>query len=128
MEFLLRTRDPSSEPSAMTTVLRKPLTRRRIVLAMFIAITADALQLIASAPGWAGFDQAVDVLTMSLLTFLIGFHPLFLPTFVIEFFPVMDMLPTWTGCTAAVVALRRKQQRTGPAPPPQPSPPGAIDI
>ena len=40
---------------------------------------------------------------------LIGFHPLLLPTFVIEFVPVADLLPTWTGCAALVVALRRRR-------------------
>ena len=41
---------------------------------------------------------------------LIGFHPLLLPTFALEFLPVVDMLPTWTACVALVVSLRRKQQ------------------
>jgi hypothetical protein len=36
---------------------------------------------------------------------LIGFHPLLLPTSVLEFLPLADMLPTWTGCVAIVVAL-----------------------
>jgi hypothetical protein len=40
----------------------------------------------------------------------IGFHVLLLPTFAIEFLPVTDMLPTWTGAVALIVGLRRKQQ------------------
>lgn len=43
------------------------------------------------------------------------FHPLLLPTFVIEFLPVAGMLPTWTACVAAIVALRRSDLRTAPS-------------
>jgi hypothetical protein len=46
---------------------------------------------------------------MFVVSALIGFHPLLLPTFLIEFVPVADLLPTWTGCVALVVAMRRKQ-------------------
>jgi hypothetical protein len=30
---------------------------------------------------------------------------------VIEFLPVADVLPTWTGCVGLVVALRRRRAR-----------------
>jgi len=68
-----------------------------------------------------GVDEALDVLVMLLLSMTIGFHPLFLPTFVAEFVPVVDMLPTWTACTIFVIGLRRKQS----TPPPPPAPPHA---
>jgi hypothetical protein len=98
-------------------VLHKPLTRRRICVAFLIAIVADATQIAAGPLGWVFFDEAIDVVVLSLLTLLIGFHPLFLPTFLVEFFPGLDMLPTWTACVAVVVARRRKQQGPRPAPP-----------
>jgi hypothetical protein len=107
----------------MNRVLTLPfLTRRRIWLAYLVAIIADALQLLLGPAGWAFFDEVIDVVALSLLTLLIGFHPLFLPTFVLEFMPVTDMLPTWTGCVALVVALRRKQKG------PEPAPPDVIDV
>ena len=112
----------------MTHLLRKPLTRRRIWLAFGIAVAADASQLILGPMGWVLFDETVDVVAMSLLVFVIGFHPLFLPTFVVEFMPVTDMLPTWTGCVAVVIALRRKQQPAEPVSPPPPSRNDVIDI
>ena len=59
-------------------------------------------------------DQGLDVLAMALISSAIGFHMLLLPTFVIEFIPGPDMLPTWTACTAAVVMLRRKRERESP--------------
>ena len=66
---------------------------------------------------------------MVLLTAIIGFHPLFLPTFVAEFIPVVDALPTWTACTLLVIGLRRKQTTPPPVatPPPQ-STGNVIDI
>ena len=62
---------------------------------------------------------------MILIWRLIGFHVLLLPTFALEFLPVADMLPTWTGCVAIVVALRKRQQARVP-PPPAPGP--VIDV
>ena len=35
---------------------------------------------------------------MILTSWVIGFHFLLLPTFVIELVPVLDDLPTWTAC------------------------------
>jgi hypothetical protein len=60
------------------------------------------------------------------LTLALGFHPLFLPTFVAEFIPAVDMLPTWTACTFIVIGLRRKQKT--PVPPVHPPPGPVIDI
>lgn len=100
----------------MNKLFRIPvLSRSRIWLAFAIAILADGVQLVAGPFGWAGLDQVVDVGAMLLLSGVIGFHPLFFPTFVAEFIPGVDMLPTWTGCVALVAARRWKQQQP-PAP------------
>ena len=93
------------------------LTRRRIWLAFAVAIMADGVQLLLGPLGWTFFDEAIDVMAMVVLSMLVGFHPLFLPTFVVEFIPVIDMLPTWTGCLAVVVGLRRKRQPPSSVPP-----------
>jgi hypothetical protein len=95
----------------------RKLTRLRIGLAFLVAIIADGLQLLLGPLGWAFFDEIIDLVTMILVTVLLGFHVLFLPTFVAEIIPVIDMLPTWTGCVALVVTLRRKQQAANPPPP-----------
>ncbi len=87
------------------------LSRGRIVLAFAVAGMADLLQLALGPAGWFVADEVVDVIAMVLTCGAIGFHPLLLPTFVIEFIPVADLLPTWTGCVAAVVILRRRAQR-----------------
>ena len=94
------------------------LSRMRILLALAVAIVADGVQLLLGPLGWAFADEIIDVTAMALETWLVGFHVLFLPTFVVEFIPVADMLPTWTGCVAIVVAVRKRQQSQARSQPP----------
>jgi len=79
------------------------------VLACIVALVTDALQFATGPFGWAGVDQALDVIAMGLTTWLIGFHPLLLPTFVLEAIPFLEDLPTWSGCVVTVILLRRRQ-------------------
>src|SRR5215831_2851494 len=87
-----------------------PLTRARVQWAYVVAIATDLLQLLLGPFGWAFADEALDVAAMILISRALGFHVMLLPTFALEFLPFTDMLPTWTGCVALVVALRRRQQ------------------
>lgn len=87
------------------------LTPARVRAAYAVGIATDAVQFVLGPIGWAGVDEALDVAAAALTWWLLGFHPLLLPTFVVEFIPFADMLPTWTGCIAAVVALRRNRHR-----------------
>jgi hypothetical protein len=95
--------------------LNPVLTRRRIALAFVVAIIADAIQLLLGPLGWTFLDEVMDVVAMGLTTVLLGFHPLLLPTFFVEFIPVVDMFPTWTACVSVVAALRWKQQKANSA-------------
>ena len=104
----------------------QPLTRPRVAFALAVALVTDALQILLGPLGWTFIDQVLDVLAMILTARALGFHLLLLPTFVVEFLPLVDMLPTWTGCVVAVLALRQREQRsTNPSPPPKvkPTPP-----
>jgi hypothetical protein len=92
-----------------------PLTPRRVRAAYLVAGGADLLQLMLGPVGWAFADEILDVVAMLVLWRTIGFHPLLLPTFALELVPLADMLPTWTGCVAIVIALRRRQQTVPPA-------------
>jgi hypothetical protein len=107
------------------SLFRAPfLTPARVRLAYAIGVTTDTLQFALGPVGWAGVDEILDAIAAILTWWTIGFHPLLLPTFVLELMPVVDMLPTWTGCIAIVIALRRKQQRvSGP-----PGPGQVIDV
>jgi hypothetical protein len=90
------------------------LTGPRVRAAYAIAIATDVLQFALGPLGWAFSDEILDVVAMIATTRLLGFHPLLLPTFVLELAPIVDMLPTWTACVALVIALRKRQ---APAPP-----------
>jgi hypothetical protein len=105
--------------------MAKPaLTKKRIILAYVVAVTADVLEFPITAientvlgfiPGEFA-DFAVDTVVMGIMTRLLGFHWLFLPSFLLEAVPEVDLFPTWVGCVAYVVWQRKKEQ--GPPPPP----------
>ena len=78
------------------------LTQSRVRLAYAVAVAADFLQVMLGPLGWAFADEIIDVTAMVLTIGAIGFHPLLLPTFVVEFIPLVDMLPSWTACVAHV--------------------------
>lgn len=103
------------------------LTPLRIWPAFAVAIAADGIQLLLGPFGWTFFDEIIDVVTTIVMSLLIGFHPLLLPTFLVEIIPVVDMLPTWTGCVAVVVALKRRDERATAQRSSSP-PPRVIDV
>ena len=90
----------------------------RIRLAYAVALATDIIQLALGPFGWAFADEILDIIAAVVIWRLLGFHPLLLPTFVLELLPVADLLPTWTGCVAIVVALRRKQRASESSAPP----------
>ena len=97
------------------------LTVKRIVAAVTIALVADGLQIPFQAVPLA--PEIIDVIAMACTTWLLGFHLLLLPTFAVEFIPVIDMLPTWTGCVLAVIALKKRNQNIAPHLKPLSAPP-----
>jgi hypothetical protein len=101
----------------------RPVTRGRAALALLLAGALDALTVALGPLGWTFADEAIDVAGLIGLSLLLGFHPLFLPTFLLELFPVADLLPTWTACVGAVLVLRKRSEnprgvegRSAPAP------------
>jgi hypothetical protein len=110
-------------PAKLSRYLRaRQLTRTRIVLALLIAVVADSVQFLLGPFGWMFGDPAIDVVVMLLMSWLLGFHWLFLPSFLLELFPLADELPTWTACVIAVIVLRKRQQRISPPLPSRKSP------
>jgi len=91
-------------------------------MAYAAAVTIDVAQFLIGPFGWSGVDEVLDAIGMVVVSRLIGFHPLLLPTFVLEFVPLTDMLPTWTGCVALVVRARKRHGLVSDDAPP------AIDI
>jgi len=95
----------------------RQLTRTKVVVALAAAMGADLLAVLLGPLGWTFADEVIDVATMIIVSATLGFHWLFLPTFVLEFLPVLDALPTWTACVLAVIGIRRRD--TGIWPPPK---------
>src|SRR5262245_31716871 len=69
--------------------------------ALVIAFIADAIQLAVMplfGAGWlAPTSDALDVIVAFLLIRRLGWHIAFLPSFVVEILPVVDLFPTWTA-------------------------------
>jgi hypothetical protein len=120
-------------PDRLNSLFRAPrLTGLRMALAMVVAVVADGLQFLLGALGpidWLFLEPVIDTVAAALITALIGFHILLLPTFIVKLVPVLEELPTWTACTAAVIALRKHEQNNHPPPaPPAPPEKPIIDI
>jgi hypothetical protein len=99
-------------PSQLTRLAEVPkVTNLRIGLALGVAVVADGIEICTGFFGWVGFDQVIDLITMIVISRIIGFHPLMLPTFVIELVPLVADLPTWVACVVAVGAIRKREQR-----------------
>ena len=100
-------------------------TPQRIWIARGLAVLMDLVQAlpVLEVPP---VNQIVDVATAIALTWLVGWHWAFLPTFVVEAVPIVDLVPTWT--LAVLIATRGRMAPTGPTvtvepPAPPPSPP-----
>lgn len=88
------------------------LSRRRILFALLVAVVADGLQLFFQPV--PGVPEIIDVVAMGLTVWLLGFHLLLLPTFAVEFIHFVDALPTWSACVLAVIASRRREEKSRP--------------
>ena len=95
-------------PRGATSTGRPPLGLSRIWLARILAMAADATQL-ALLPFVMGgaispVADMIDVGMAIVLTWLVGWHWAFLPTFIAELVPFVDLVPSWT--LAAFIATR----------------------
>lgn len=100
----------------------------KLKLAWLVAMAADALQIVGFPLFWEGAvspaDDALDIVAAVILTKLLGWHWVFLPTLLAELVPGLDLVPTWT---AAVYFVTRQRVRSnepeilppGPAPEPR---------
>jgi len=86
-------------------------------MAYAVAVAVDVAQVLLGPLGWVGLDEVLDAVAMYAISRLVGFHPLLLPTFILEFVPFTDMLPTWTGCVALVIRIRQRQGMISEEPP-----------
>ncbi|HET9251106.1 MAG TPA: hypothetical protein VFP58_03225 [Candidatus Eisenbacteria bacterium] len=89
-----------------------PDDRRR--LARVIALAVDALQIAILPLLFPGspWNHAIDVVTGGVMVWLLGWHIAFLPTFLTELVPFVDLFPTWT--VAVLYVTRRKKSPPAP--------------
>ena len=90
--------------------MESTLTRWRVWAARGIAVLADVIQ-IGLAPlffegGLSLFDAVLDIFMAGILTWLVGWHWAFLPAFIAELTPGLDLAPSWT--LAVIVATRHR--------------------
>ena len=81
--------EPRSTPSAT-----------RVRVARTIAVVADLVQIgffPAFGAGWLSIlNDGLDVVVGILMVALVGWHFAFLPSFLAELVPGLDLVPTWT--------------------------------
>ncbi|MFI5169754.1 MAG: hypothetical protein ACHQM7_05285, partial [Vicinamibacterales bacterium] len=91
------------------------VTPRRILAARVIAIVVDLAQFALLPATLTPLNNVIDVATGLLLIWLVGWHWAFLPTFLAELVPFVDLVPTWT--LAVMFATRRAGDPPLPQPP-----------
>ena len=93
---------------------RTGLTSGRRRAALAIAIVADAIQWIAFPfMMWGGAspaNDALDVVVALIMLRLVGFHWAFLPAFVAEMVPFVDLVPSWTAAVWLATRTSVKNQ------------------
>jgi hypothetical protein len=86
--------------------------------ALGVALFADALQIVLFPLfGEGALSPANDLLDIAVawvLTRLLGWHWAFIPSFLAELVPGLDLVPTWT---IAVLIVTRQMSPSRPEPP-----------
>jgi len=109
-------RDPM--PAPMDPVVEPPVERlprrpalppmSRVWIARVLAVAIDAVQILflpLFGPGIVSpVNDALDVTAGLVMVWLVGWHWAFLPSFVAELVPGLDIFPSWT--TAVWFATR----------------------
>src|SRR6267378_6271585 len=99
---------------AAITEDRTPLSpRTRFRAAMILAMAADALQIfwfpLFAEGALSPADDVLDIAVATALVQLLGWHWEFLPAFLVELVPGVDLVPFWT---MAVISVYRKWKQT----------------
>jgi len=111
-----------SPPNPTRTILERrlscmasPVNRSRLRAAWVVAVLVDGLQMITAPAEVTGpmawvLEVGLDLVTMSVMIFLVGFHWTFLPSFVTKLLPFVDLAPTWTLALFIATRDRRKMK------------------
>lgn len=88
------------------------LTPRRVWIARSLAVAVDLAQVLFLPTELTPFNNGLDLAAAIAMVSLVGWHWAFLPTFLAELVPFVDLVPTWT--LAVLIATRG---RAAPVPP-----------
>jgi hypothetical protein len=91
------------------------LTPRRVWIARAVALLVDLVQWGLLPASLTPLNGPIDVAAGLGMVALVGWHWAFLPTFLAELVPFMDLVPTWT---LAVTFATRGRATPAPALPP----------
>ncbi len=102
---------PQTVPPDQSAVRITPGPRMKVALAL--AILADIVQLLI-LPAYiegAAFppDDIIDICMAGILSWLLGWHWEFLPSFAGKLIPGVDLVPLWTLAVANVYRKSRPQ-------------------
>ena len=90
---------------------KAPLATSRLRAAWAVALGVDALQIAAEATtgpvGWM-IGAGLDVVALIVLWRLVGFHWAFLPSFLTEWIPGLNMAPLWSVALGIATRGRTK--------------------
>ena len=109
---------PLVEPERIPRPPERQPRQDAVRTAWIVAIVTDLVQwvlwpLFTVGGAVTPFDDIVDVIVAVILIRLLGWHWAFLPAFVAEIIPGMNLVPTWT---AAVFLATRRPKRELPGP------------
>jgi hypothetical protein len=106
---------PLDPPPARTVTVDPSAERRRWrdprhLAALAIAVVADAVQIgllpLFVEGAAAPWNDVLDLLVGAALLMLLGWNAAFLPAFLSELVPFLDLFPTWTAAVVFVVTRR----------------------
>jgi hypothetical protein len=101
------------------------LDRRKVIAARTIAVMADAVQVgllpLFLEGALSTVNDVLDVAVAGILTALVGWHWAFVPSFVAELVPVLNLAPSWTA--AVFIATRNSSAAVSAPEPPLSLPP-----
>ena len=70
--------------------------QRRVLIARVLAIVVDLAQFALLPAALTPLNNVIDTAVALVMIALLGWHWAFLPTFLTELVPFVDLVPTWT--------------------------------
>jgi hypothetical protein len=90
-------------------------SKPRFVLACMLAVVADLFQIIFFPVMFEGFlsplNDIVDFAVAGMMTWLLGWHWVFLPSAVGKLIPGVDIAPFWTAAVFWVLVRGKKNEQ-----------------